>query len=285
MKEAKVSDIGSYFNLPLSKEVFHSNILLSFLPPLLLCSLFLYFFAFLVNIFLGSTSTRIVHVPAISPQTISWKDNISMLKSTGRVRTHPCSYSSTFPPFCLLVSPLLSLLFLFLTSNRYLMKPALYFFQRASPLSVHSSWTLRRNQVCSFFFLFILDVFLFLFLSFCSPLFTFIFFVGSPPTAAHLVGTLVETFPAFADKTEYQGKQIFILKKAQLLAADLYRRFKVHTFTLSFDLPRLLSRFYFYYPCHSSFFYRNHYRNSLTSRMWTSSLCSLITSYQLSYDR
>jgi hypothetical protein len=41
----------------------------------------------------------------------------------------------------------------------------------------------------------------------------------------------VDTFPAFADKTEFQGKEIFVLKKAQLLAADLNRRFKVHPST------------------------------------------------------
>jgi len=48
----------------------------------------------------------------------------------------------------------------------------------------------------------------------------------APPKAAHLVATLVETFPAFNDKSIFQGKEIFVLKKAQLLAGDLYRRFK-----------------------------------------------------------
>jgi Potential Queuosine, Q, salvage protein family len=41
------------------------------------------------------------------------------------------------------------------------------------------------------------------------------------------VGVLVEAFPAFADKAEFHGSEVFILKKAQLLAADLHRRFKV----------------------------------------------------------
>jgi len=48
----------------------------------------------------------------------------------------------------------------------------------------------------------------------------------TPTTAAHFVETLVNTFPAFSDKTEFQGKDIFVLKKVQLLAADLHRRFK-----------------------------------------------------------
>jgi hypothetical protein len=38
----------------------------------------------------------------------------------------------------------------------------------------------------------------------------------------------METFPAFADKHPYKGQEVLILKKAQLLAADLYRRFEVH---------------------------------------------------------
>jgi hypothetical protein len=37
---------------------------------------------------------------------------------------------------------------------------------------------------------------------------------------------LVETFPAFADKATYKGREVFILKKAQLLAGDLYRNFR-----------------------------------------------------------
>jgi len=41
-----------------------------------------------------------------------------------------------------------------------------------------------------------------------------------------LVERLINTFPAFKDQAIYKGKEIFILKKAQLLAADLYRRFK-----------------------------------------------------------
>jgi hypothetical protein len=46
-------------------------------------------------------------------------------------------------------------------------------------------------------------------------------------TAERVVQSLVSVFPAFADVVTYQGQQIFLLKKAQLLAADLYRRFKV----------------------------------------------------------
>lgn len=49
---------------------------------------------------------------------------------------------------------------------------------------------------------------------------------GNRPSAAKFVEKLVETFPAFADKADYAGKEIFILKKAQLLAGDLYRNFK-----------------------------------------------------------
>eukprot|EP01133_Synstelium_polycarpum_P019351 gene19351-23169_t len=47
------------------------------------------------------------------------------------------------------------------------------------------------------------------------------------PSAAALVSQLVNLFPAFADRTVYTGgQQLAIYKKAQLLAADLYRRFK-----------------------------------------------------------
>lgn len=46
-------------------------------------------------------------------------------------------------------------------------------------------------------------------------------------TAENIVQSLVSVFPAFADVSTYQGQQIFLLKKAQLLAADLHRRFKV----------------------------------------------------------
>ncbi|GAM28483.1 hypothetical protein SAMD00019534_116590, partial [Acytostelium subglobosum LB1] len=49
-------------------------------------------------------------------------------------------------------------------------------------------------------------------------------------SAALLVQRLVSTFPAFADRHTCGGQTIHIYKKAQLLCADLYRRFKV-------DLP------------------------------------------------
>jgi len=44
-------------------------------------------------------------------------------------------------------------------------------------------------------------------------------------SSAHLVEGLMDTFPAFCDKAEYKGQEVFILKKVQLLAADLYRKF------------------------------------------------------------
>eukprot|EP01087_Luapelamoeba_hula_P010305 TRINITY_DN2724_c1_g1_i1.p1 TRINITY_DN2724_c1_g1~~TRINITY_DN2724_c1_g1_i1.p1 ORF type:complete len:383 (+),score=75.53 TRINITY_DN2724_c1_g1_i1:31-1149(+) len=46
---------------------------------------------------------------------------------------------------------------------------------------------------------------------------------GEPVTAAEFVAKLVATFPAFRDKSQYEGREVYVLKKAQLLAADLYR--------------------------------------------------------------
>ncbi|EGG19481.1 hypothetical protein DFA_00058 [Cavenderia fasciculata] len=50
------------------------------------------------------------------------------------------------------------------------------------------------------------------------------------PLASTLVQALVDTFPAFKDEAKYTDgettKTIYLEKKAQLLAADLYRRFK-----------------------------------------------------------
>lgn len=46
-----------------------------------------------------------------------------------------------------------------------------------------------------------------------------------PLEAATLVAKLVEDFPAFADIHNYHEKQIYIVKKAQLLCADLNRHF------------------------------------------------------------
>jgi hypothetical protein len=40
-----------------------------------------------------------------------------------------------------------------------------------------------------------------------------------------LVESLSQTFPAFDDKADYEGVEVLLMKKAQLLAADLYRRF------------------------------------------------------------
>ncbi|KAN0045002.1 hypothetical protein ACTA71_006529 [Dictyostelium dimigraforme] len=48
----------------------------------------------------------------------------------------------------------------------------------------------------------------------------------STPLASNLVKTLVETIPAFNDQANYKDHRVFIFKKVQLLAADLYRRFK-----------------------------------------------------------
>ena len=50
---------------------------------------------------------------------------------------------------------------------------------------------------------------------------------GTPRTAAQLVEKLAATFPAFNDKATYHGQEVFILKKAQVFAADLYRRLRV----------------------------------------------------------
>jgi hypothetical protein len=53
-----------------------------------------------------------------------------------------------------------------------------------------------------------------------------------PHVAAQFVEKLVNTLPGFADKATYKDKEVFILKKAQLLAADLYRHMRVHANTL-----------------------------------------------------
>ncbi|KAJ0395388.1 hypothetical protein P43SY_002964 [Pythium insidiosum] len=44
--------------------------------------------------------------------------------------------------------------------------------------------------------------------------------------AAHLVESLVETFPAFDDHRESHGTRCYFLKRAQLVAVSLYRRFQ-----------------------------------------------------------
>ena len=38
----------------------------------------------------------------------------------------------------------------------------------------------------------------------------------------------METFPAFKDVANFKGKDIYIIKKAQLLTADLYRQIRHH---------------------------------------------------------
>jgi hypothetical protein len=47
------------------------------------------------------------------------------------------------------------------------------------------------------------------------------------PKAVPLIDRLVKVFPPFNDTAVYKGQHVFIIKKAQLLAADLHRRFKV----------------------------------------------------------
>jgi len=49
---------------------------------------------------------------------------------------------------------------------------------------------------------------------------------AGPHVASNLIEQLMNTFPGFADKAIYEGKQVLILKKAQLLVADLYRHLK-----------------------------------------------------------
>ncbi|KAM9997244.1 hypothetical protein ACTFIZ_006654 [Dictyostelium cf. discoideum] len=49
---------------------------------------------------------------------------------------------------------------------------------------------------------------------------------STTPLASDLIKILVETIPAFNDQAIYKDHRIFIFKKVQLLAADLYRRFK-----------------------------------------------------------
>jgi len=46
------------------------------------------------------------------------------------------------------------------------------------------------------------------------------------PKAADLVSKLVKLFPAFNDTAEYKSNTVKIIKKAQLLACDLYRALK-----------------------------------------------------------
>jgi hypothetical protein len=56
-----------------------------------------------------------------------------------------------------------------------------------------------------------------------------------PHVAAQFVEKLVATLPGFTDKATYKDKEVLILKKAQLLAADLYRhmRVRLHANTLT----------------------------------------------------
>ncbi|KAH3759730.1 conserved eukaryotic protein [Pelomyxa schiedti] len=50
--------------------------------------------------------------------------------------------------------------------------------------------------------------------------------IHTPPLANDLVSTLFEKIPAFKDMAEYPtGQPVYLMKKAQLLAGDLYRRF------------------------------------------------------------
>ncbi len=53
--------------------------------------------------------------------------------------------------------------------------------------------------------------------------------VTERPKAVPLIARLVEVFPPFNDTAVYKGRKVFIIKKAQLLAADLHRRFKVRS--------------------------------------------------------
>lgn len=48
------------------------------------------------------------------------------------------------------------------------------------------------------------------------------------PSAVHLIEQLTSVFPAFDDHREVRGEKIFFLKRAQLVAATLHRRFKVN---------------------------------------------------------
>lgn len=52
-----------------------------------------------------------------------------------------------------------------------------------------------------------------------------VFTTKEKPTAARLVEKLAATFPAMNDKATYKDKDVYIMKKAQILAGDLYRRF------------------------------------------------------------
>jgi len=58
--------------------------------------------------------------------------------------------------------------------------------------------------------------------------------------ASTFVEIMANTFPAFNDVSTYEGNQIFILKKVQLLAADLYRTLKGKTDKFEFvDIDQL----------------------------------------------
>lgn len=48
-----------------------------------------------------------------------------------------------------------------------------------------------------------------------------------PHAASQFIEKLAATFPVFADKAMYKGEEVLILKKAQLLASDLFRHMKV----------------------------------------------------------
>jgi hypothetical protein len=66
-----------------------------------------------------------------------------------------------------------------------------------------------------------------------------------PHVAAQFVEKLVTTLPGFADKATYKDKEVLILKKAQLLAADLYRHMRVHA-----NKPlKHMAQYSLYYNC------------------------------------
>jgi hypothetical protein len=59
---------------------------------------------------------------------------------------------------------------------------------------------------------------------------------GKPATAVNLIEALVKYIPAFRDITQTSnGETVFILKKAQLLAAELYRRFHSEDIRFRFE--------------------------------------------------
>ena len=49
---------------------------------------------------------------------------------------------------------------------------------------------------------------------------------GCDKSAQKLISTVLDNFPAFRDIADYEGRKVSILKRAQILVADIWALFK-----------------------------------------------------------